>query len=443
MTSDARAHGTRILEISGTPALVRAKCTIAIIDGPDVGRTVELEGTSLRVGSAPDADLVLADESVSARHFELSVDERGWRLRDVESTNGTFVLGMRCRDVLLADGSEIRAGRTRLRVSLSSDEVTIPLSRRTNFGALLGHSPAMRAAFAVLERAAKTEMTVLVQGESGTGKELAARALHSSSPRHDGPYVVFDCGAAAPTLLESQLFGHARGAFTGATEDRSGVFESADQGTLVLDEIGELPLELQPKLLRAIEQRTVTRLGESTPRAIDARFVASTNRNLQEEVRAGRFREDLYFRLCVLTVRLPPLRERAEEIPRLVSAILSSLAVDVEVSPSAMAALMSYRWPGNVRELRNVVERMVALEDLDASAWLPEAQSGEEPSSARWDLPFHDAKQQWVDAFERTYFARLLEQHGDNVSEAARIAGLSRQTCYRLMKKHDVGTEGE
>jgi len=443
MTSELRAHGTRILEISGAPALVRARCTIAIVDGPDAGRTVELEGTSLSVGSAPDSDLVLADESVSARHFELSVDESGWRLRDLESTNGTFVLGIRCRDVLLADGAEIRAGRTRLSVSLSSDDVTIPLSRRTNFGALLGHAPCMRAAFCVLERAAKTEMTVLVQGESGTGKELAARALHASSPRRDGPYVVFDCGAAAPTLLESQLFGHARGSFTGATEDRAGVFESADGGTLVLDEIGELPLELQPKLLRAIEQRTVTRLGEAQPRAVDARFVASTNRNLQEEVRAGRFRQDLYFRLCALTVRLPPLRERTEEIPRLVSSILSALAVDVEVSPSAMAALMSYRWPGNVRELRNVVERMVALADLDASAWLPEAQDGEEPASARWDLPFHEAKQRWVDVFERTYFARLLENNGDNVSEAARVAGLSRQTCYRLMKKHGVGTEGE
>ena len=443
MTLDARAAGTRILEIAGTPALVRARCTIAILDGPDAGRAVELEGTSLRVGSGPDNDLVLADESVSARHFELSVDERGWRLRDLESTNGTFVLGMQCRDVLLADGAEIRAGRTRLSVSLTGDEVTIPLSRRTNFGALLGHSPAMRAAFAVLERAAKTEMTVLVQGESGTGKELAARGLHESSPRREGPYVVFDCGAAAPTLLESQLFGHARGAFTGASEDRPGVFEEADGGTLVLDEIGELPLELQPKLLRALEQRTVTRLGEAKPRAIDARFVASTNRNLEEETRAGRFREDLYFRLCVLTVRIPPLRERPEEIPRLVAAMLSSLGADMEVSPSTMEALMSHRWPGNVRELRNVVERMVALSDLDPSTWLPESREGEATTSARWDLPFHDAKQRWVDAFERAYFARLLERHGDNVSEAARVAGLSRQSCYRLMKKHGVGTDRE
>jgi DNA-binding NtrC family response regulator len=443
MSSESRARGTRILDISGSPALVRATCTIAILDGPDAGRTVELDGTSLRVGSGPENDLVLTDESVSARHFELSVDEQGWRLRDLESTNGTFVLGLRCRDVFLGDGAEIRAGRTRLSVSLAGDEVTIPLSRRTNFGALLGHSPAMRAAFAVLERAAKTELTVLVQGESGTGKELAARALHEASPRREGPYVVFDCGAAAPTLLESQLFGHARGAFTGATEDRAGVFEEADPGTLVLDEIGELPLELQPKLLRALEQRTVTRVGEGKPRTIDARFIASTNRNLQEEVRLGRFREDLYFRLCVLTVRIPPLRERPEEIPRLVAAMLSSLGADAEISPSAMEALMSHRWPGNVRELRNVVERMVALGDLDASTWLPEAQDREAAASARWDLPFRDAKQRWVDAFERAYFARLLERHGDNVSEAARVAGLSRQTCYRLMKKHGVGTDGE
>ncbi len=440
MKSEASAPGTRILERAGAPALVHARGALEVLEGPDAGRAIAIEGSSVRVGSAPDNALVLADPTVSAHHFEIAVGEEGFRLRDLESTNGTLVAGLRCRDVLLSDGLELAIGRTRLRFSIAKDEVEIPLSRRTSFGALLGHSPAMRAVFAILERAAKSDVTVLVHGESGTGKELAARALHQSSARRDGPYVIFDCGAAAPSLLESQLFGHARGAFTGAAEDRAGVFEGADGGTLVLDEIGELPLELQPKLLRAIEQRAVTRLGENEPRALDVRFVASTHRNLAEEVRAGRFREDLYFRLSVLAVRLPPLRERTEEIPRLVAAMLAQLGAEVEIAPSTMHALQSHRWPGNVRELRNAVERMAVLADLGTSAWLPaEAATSESAVEARWDLPFHDAKARWTDAFERAYLERLLARHGDNVSEAARVAGLSRQTCYRLMHKHGLG----
>ncbi|MGE3632319.1 MAG: sigma 54-interacting transcriptional regulator, partial [Sandaracinaceae bacterium] len=310
------SEGTRILERDGEPAWVRRRATLSVLEGPSSPRTIELEGT-VHVGSGPRMDVRLEDPAVSAHHFELSVDDQGWRLRDVESTNGTYVLGLRCRDVRLADGVEIRAGETRLRFALGDDDVAVPLSRRTNFGGLIGHSAAMRSAFAVLERAAKSDATVLITGESGTGKELAARAVHDASPRSGGPYVVFDCGAAAPSLLESQLFGHVKGAFTGAVESRAGVFEEADGGTLVLDELGELPLELQPKLLRALEHRTVTRIGDHEPIRVDVRFVACTNRSLTDEVQRGAFREDLFFRVSVLTVRLPALRERPEEIGRL------------------------------------------------------------------------------------------------------------------------------
>ncbi|MCC6873864.1 MAG: sigma 54-dependent Fis family transcriptional regulator [Sandaracinaceae bacterium] len=431
---------TRVLSRSdGAAALALRSAKLVVIEGRDRGREASLGASVFRVGGAEDNDLVLSDDAVSRHHFEIAAHDDGFVLRDRGSTNATTISGLRVREAFLESGAEIACGRTRLRFEIASEEQEVPISRRTNFGALLGHGPAMRAAFAVLERAAKTEMTVLLLGESGTGKELAARALHDASPRKDGPYCVLDCGAAAPTLIESQLFGHARGAFTGADQARAGVFEEASGGTLVLDEIGELPAELQPKLLRAIEQRTICRLGEAQPRSVDVRFIACTHRNLEEEVRQGRFRQDLFFRLSVLSVRLPPLRERREEIGRLVRSFLAQLGAEREISESMIAALQSHDWPGNVRELRNVVERMVALSDLGPEHWMPRgASTAAAPPDA--SLAFHEAKQRCIDAFERSYFARLLELHGDNVSEAARVAGLSRQSCYRLMQKHGLRT---
>ncbi|MCC7381929.1 MAG: sigma 54-interacting transcriptional regulator [Deltaproteobacteria bacterium] len=454
MGLSALTSKTRVLERPGAaPVLSFQRARLEIVRGPDKGRAFSIDRPALSVGSDPRCDLVLGDPAVSAVHFELRVDGEGCLLRDPGSTNGTSVDGYRAREIYLRHGAEIVAGETTLRFLVDPDEVELALSSKTNLGDLLGHSLPMRAAFAILERAAPTDATVLISGESGTGKELAARALHQLSQRRDGPFLVFDCGAAAPSLIESQLFGHARGAFTGAGEVRLGVFEEAQGGTLVLDEIGELPLELQPKLLRAVEARTITRLGETQPRSIDVRLVASTHRNLEEEVRAGRFRQDLYYRLSVLTVRLPALRERLEEIPRLVRHFMSRLRPDQApaIPPAILEVLMSYTWPGNVRELRNVAERMLILPDLDPSSVLPAAQSVSSssvlpavqlasPSSAAslavpHDVPFHEAKQQWTERFEREYLARLLEKHGGNVTEVARASGLSRQSCYRLIEK--------
>jgi len=366
--------------------------------------------------------------------------DAGCLVRDLGSKNGTFVDGLRVVEAIPSKDFSLRVGDTTFAVELDTDETEMPLSRATSFGSLLGHGPAMRSVFAVLERVAKTDTTVLVTGESGTGKELAARAIHDKSPRKDGPFVVFDCAAVSPTLIESQLFGHARGAFTGATDARPGCFEVADSGTLVLDEIGELPLELQPKLLRALEDRSIQRIGEPKRRTVSVRFVACTNRNLAEEVRAGRFREDLFFRLSVVAVRMPPLRERPEEIPRLVASFRSRLGGDdaPELPREFAAMLERHDFPGNVRELRNVVERFLALPGIAASELLqasPKAVAT--PSSdAAWSLPFHDAKARLTDDFERSYLERLIARHRGNISEAARASGLSRQTCYRLMHKH-------
>jgi DNA-binding NtrC family response regulator len=397
------------------------------------------------VGTEPECGLVLSDKTTSKRHFEITMTEKGAVLRDCGSTNGTFVDDRRVVEVFLGASARVRAGETDLVYELLKDEVRVPISRSTNFGKLLGHSPAMRAVFSVLERAAGTNATVLILGESGTGKELAARALHAESARREGPFVVFDCGAVSPNLVESQLFGHVRGAFTGALEARTGAVEDADGGVLVLDEVGELPLELQPKLLRVLESHEIQKVGESKRRPIDVRFVASTNRNLEEEVRAGRFRQDLFYRLSVINVRLPPLRERKEEIPRLVSHHLALLqgAPARALPESLLRMLGTYDWPGNVRELRNFVERFVTLGDSDPKVLIP--RPGEKPPSAEAppdvDLPFVDAKERCIDQFEKEYVARLMAASKGNVSAFARAAGLSRQSCYRLLEKHGHNLE--
>ena len=444
MSAPRQAPGTRILrDPTGAPALVVRHAHLRVVAGPAAGRHAELSGVSLSVGSEAGCDLVLADPAVSARHFSLAFTEHGILLRDLGSTNGTFVDGYRVGQIYLNDGSSIAVGQSRLELSVGDDDVLLAMSKATNFGELLGHSPAMRALFAILEQAAKSDATVLVLGESGTGKELAARALHERSARRDGPFVVFDAGAATPTLIESQLFGHARGAFTGATEAREGCFEAADGGTVVLDEIGELPLDLQPKLLRALEARTVTRLGETAGRAFDVRLVACTNKNLEEEVRAGRFRSDLFYRLSVVAVRIPPLRERKEEIPRLVRHFVSKLAGDQapDVPTVVLRMLEGHDWPGNVREMRNFVERTLALPDVSPALTLGAGAATPATPPADVELPFHEAKRRATDGFERAYLERLLEVHGDNLSEAARASGLSRQSCYRLLYKHGLRTE--
>lgn len=407
--------------------------------------SVELGASPTRVGSGENNELRLDDPSVSARHCEVALEPRGVTLRDLGSTNGTYLDGVRIERAFMKAGSHVRVGNTQLILVADEEDVSVPLSTRTNFGPLLGHSPKMRAAFAVLEQAAKTDSTLLINGESGTGKELAARGVHEAGLRSAQPFVVFDCGAVSATLIESALFGHARGAFTGATESRPGIFEQADKGTVVLDEIGELPLDLQPKLLRVLESRSVRRLGDTVDRHLDVRVIASTNRNLAAEARANRFRLDLYYRLSVITVTLPPLRDRLEEIPRLVSELSRRIAGSSaqELPATLLRILAQHDWPGNVRELRNVVERIITLPGLSVSDALGVAQPGALATTLEnaHELEFHAAKEAQVDAFEREYLTRRLTLARGNISEAARAAGMSRQSMHRLMNKHGLGTD--
>jgi DNA-binding NtrC family response regulator len=452
MSNGGPPGATRVLERPVGAVLVVQRARLTVTRGPDKGRELELEGRAVQVGSGPSCDLVLTDPTVSTTHFSVEPGPHGLLLHDLGSTNGTQVDGYRVGSIYLPKTAQIDAGETRIKLSSSGEELEIPLSSRTRFGKLLGGSSAMRQVFAILEKVAGSESTVLLEGESGTGKELAARALHEASPRAGGLFVTVDCGALPAELIESELFGHAKGAFTGAANARSGLFEEADGGTLFLDEIGELPLDLQPKLLRALETRSVRRVGETQPHPVDVRLVAATNRNLQQEVEAGRFRQDLFFRLSVIRVVLPPLRQRREEIPRLVAHFTTELGKDPSerLPDSVMEMLAAHSWPGNVRELRNVVERLLILPGMRPDFYLDAvAPAGETPPAAAagapaagagdsLELPFHEGKRACTERFERAYLARMLDRCGGNISEVARVSGLSRQSCHRLLSRYGL-----
>ncbi|MCA9516029.1 MAG: sigma 54-interacting transcriptional regulator, partial [Myxococcales bacterium] len=314
------------------------------------------------LGSAPDCDLVVDDPTVSRTHARLEFDGVGYLLRDLASKNGTWVDNVRVREAYLPQAARIRLGHAEVAFSVAGEQVEVQLARGDRLGRLIGQSAQMREIMALIPRVAKSDVSVLIEGESGTGKELVAEAVQQHSRRADKPLVIFDCSAVAPELIESELFGHVKGAFTGAVGNREGVFAAAHGGTLFLDEIGELPLELQPKLLRALEKGEYKPVGDNTRRVADVRVVAATNRQLDKEVEAGTFREDLYYRLAVIKVRLPPLRQRPEDIPLLVETFLRAAgASEVQVGYDTMRRLQTHPWPGNVRELKNYVERAVVL----------------------------------------------------------------------------------
>ncbi|MCS6798197.1 MAG: sigma 54-interacting transcriptional regulator [Myxococcota bacterium] len=436
---------------------------LVVVSGPDRGRELVVERERVTVGRSVICDLVLSDRAVSGTHLEVVATEQGSLLRDLGSTNGTFIGDLRVREVWLRPGVVIRVGQTELRFEPVEGAVEIELSREEAFHDLVGRSVRMREIFAVLERVAPTDLTVLVRGETGTGKELVARAIHRASRRARGPLVVQDCGAIPKDLVESTLFGHERGAFTGATERHRGSFEQADGGTIFLDEIGELDVALQPKLLRVLENREIRRVGGEKSIPVDVRVVAATNRDLRQMVNQGTFREDLYFRLSVVQIELPPLRERPEDIPLLVTAFLDAFAArrwpgegrKLTVTPEAMARLMSHGWPGNVRELKNTLERAASLADglelgvadlLPASRKSPPVQYASGASVEQLveqGLPFKDAKQRVVDAFEAAYLKALLEKHGHNVTRSAQAAGLTRYHLRELAKRYGLRSVAE
>ncbi|MEM9072227.1 MAG: sigma 54-interacting transcriptional regulator [Myxococcota bacterium] len=401
------------------------------------------EGDACSIGSDESNDLVLPDRSVSRYHCELRIDQYGARLRDLGSRNGTRIDGVRIQEAWLRADSRIRVGRTQLRFEIGESHNRIPLSPRTELGTLVGHSVPMRAVFAQLERVAPSELTVLLSGETGTGKEEVAATVHQLSARSEGPFVVLDCGAVSEGLLESRLFGHARGAFTGADDDRPGLFERAEGGTIFLDEIAELPLDVQPKLLRVLERREVRRVGETDVRPVSVRVVAASHRDLRLEVAAGRFREDLYYRLAVFRLTLPPLRERPDDIAPLVERFVEAMTLDRATrsrlrSPVHLARLRQGAWPGNVRQLRNYLIRAAIFEEA------PMPSSNAETSMATLidtSVPYSEARRRIIAHFSRAYAERIVAEHGGNVSRAAEAAGVGRTYLHRLLKA-DLGSSG-
>ncbi len=436
---DAKHSGTWVTFLEGrATALKIRRCRLQIVDGPEAGRVHDTAKEVIRIGAQAAADVCLRDKKVSGLHCEICLEAGGYRLRDLGSTNGTFLDQHRVVDVYLNPGTEFCVGDTRLRFQPLNESLDLPLSPEESFGGVVGKSPAMRALFVRLARAAASDATVLITGETGTGKDVVAEATHEQSPRASKPFVVLDCGSIAPNLIESELFGHEKGAFTGATAAYAGAFERADGGSLFLDELGELPLDLQPKLLRVLERREIRRLGGTKSTTVDVRFIAATNRDLALEVGRGRFREDLYYRLAVAHLHLPPLRARPEDIPLLIEHFLKLVpgGEKVQLRPETVAVMMKHQWPGNVRELRNVIERAVLLGDdpeQHTSARPPTAAAGDAPAPAvDVSVPFKRAKQSVIDDFERRYVGELMQQHGYNLSAAARAAGVDRMTLHKI-----------
>ena len=411
---------------------------LSVIEGQDRGLELVLDGSQpsrVLVGKSPACALRLSDPMVSRRHAALDLLEGQLRLLDLESTNGTFVNGVRVMDALLRGGEVIGIGGNALRVDSTGDSHAAAIGKARGFGKVVGASAVMRRLYPLCERVAASDVTVLIEGETGTGKEALAESLHEAGPRASGPFVVFDCTEVPPNLAESELFGHERGAFTGATAMRKGVFEQAHGGTLLIDEIGELPLELQPKLLRSVERSEVRRVGGERRIAVDVRLIAATRRDLDREVQEGRFRDDLFFRLAVARIELPPLRSRRGDIGVLARHFWNALGGG-ELPYDVLQHFESYAWPGNVRELRNAVARRLALGELANPSRAPAPEAAPSPVEAGIDpiehvlslgLPLPRARAHLVREFERRYVARVLAEHGGNVTRAAQASGIARR----------------
>jgi len=431
---------------------------LVVVSGSARGKRVKL-GERLTVGKAADNDLVLPDDTVSRHHCELERTALGIVVRDLGSTNHTRVGRTAVREAVVESGSTIVVGSVELLLRGEPNRTQVLPSEATSFGDALGTSLAMRQIFGVLERIAPTDASVLLEGETGTGKDVLARSIHQISARKDQPFVVVDCGAVSYNLIESELFGHERGAFTGAVAARQGAFEIAGRGTVFLDEVGELPLDVQPKLLRVLESGEFRRVGGNKPLHAEARIVAATKRNLKEEVERGKFREDLYFRLSVVPITVPPLRTRREDVPALVEQFLAAArkrdpsASAISLTRETVSALAAHDWPGNVRELRNVLdraiyiaaaggEREIRLVDLPVS---PGSLGAPAHSAAGAGYPafdpdksYREIRSDFESEFEHRYVAWLLDRHGGNISAAAREAKMDRKHLYDLARKRGL-----
>lgn len=444
-----------------TPLRIR-KTVLLVSSGPLKGQEFPIEKDVYTIGSSAQVDLRLEDNAVSRHHCEIRADERGYSIVDLESTNGTFVNGVRIARAFLTPGAEIHLGTSRLVFSPTQEARELQISPSECFGGVVGRSVAMRRVFYIAETYAPTDASIMITGETGTGKEIMAEEIHRHSKRANKPFVVIDCAALAKDLIESELFGHVKGAFTGAASDRPGAFEYANGGTVFLDEIGDLAPELQPKLLRVLEKREIRRVGTNAVQKVNVRIICATNRRMDVEVQEGRFREDLFYRLCVVNLELPPLRNRKEDIPLLARKFVNDLhgsdALDeIADFDGAMEALRQHAWPGNVRELRNLIDRAfyspsrpIDLTDCLHFGRIMRSPETAEPAATPDSLtsertigtrPFKEEKAELVDEFERKYILKLLKRNDGNISKSAREAGIERAYLQRLIKKYGIENE--
>ncbi len=432
-------------------ALIERSYRLAVVAGPDAGLRRVIEGGTTMIGTHPDNDIALTDSTVSRYHLELQIRREGLSVRDLDSTNGTRHGGNRIGAITLTGPAQLRLGKhTELAIEAEDTPAQLGQYQGDRFGGVIGASGPMRRLFSLLARVALTDATVLLEGETGTGKEAIALALHHASRRADGPFVVVDCASIPHELIASELFGHAKGSYTGAIADKRGLIEAATGGTLFLDEIGELPLDLQPQLLRALDKREVRRVGETKPIPVDIRVLAATHRDLRAMVKAGSFREDLYYRLAVVRCEVPPLRTRLDDLPALARHFAELFGRSGwDVSDGLLEQLARHAWPGNVRELRNVIERALSLgmvvvdgasptEAAMAASVSGSAGPATTASAAILELPFKEAKAALVEGFERDYLVNLLARHKGNISRAALEAGIDRNYIHRLVKKYGL-----
>ncbi len=471
---------TQIAYTSGRPATLHLRKCKLIYEKPQ-GETEEwvFDQATVGIGAMADNDVVIQDDTVSRYHCRICQGDDAYLVTDNGSTNGTYINGVRIKEAYLRPGCTVTVGKTDVHFHTIDETYTVQPSTSDSFGGIVGQSVRIREIFGILEKIAPTGVTVIIEGETGTGKEVVAQTIHQYSKRANNPFSVFDCGAVPESLIESELFGHEKGSFTGAIMSRQGLFEMAQGGTIFLDELGELNLDLQPKLLRVLEQREVRRVGSNKPVKVDVRVIAATNRNLEEEVKAGRFREDLFYRLSVVRIILPPLRERKEDIPLLVKHFLKNASYNRDddgnqkingITRDAIENLVNYRWPGNVRELVNVVERACSFADDDIIRPhdLPEHISGirliprpANPDASTEDIVismledgpppiptdmtkgFKEAKEKWVSSFEKDYVAALLKKNKYNISHAAKEADIDRKYFRKLMQKYELQSDGD
>ncbi len=465
-----QSQPTKIAYINGDPKTVHIRrAKLVLHPGTADQQELIFDQNVIKIGALEDNDVVLEDDTVSRYHCRIVQEDDAYVVVDLNSTNGTHINGVRIREAFLSPNVILCVGNTNIRFSPIDEEVPIEPTKAERLGNIVGRSVKMREIFDILAKIAPTAATVVIEGETGTGKEVVAQTIHQMSPRKDKPFIVFDCGAVPESLIESELFGHEKGSFTGAIMTRKGLFEMAQGGTIFLDELGELSTDLQPKLLRVLEQREVRRVGSNEAIPIDVRVVAATNRSLEDEVKAGRFREDLFYRLSVVRLFLPALRARREDIPLLVNHFLDTMECNLDpdgtrilkgIAPDAMRALIAYEWPGNVRELSNMVQHACSfaesdslqLEDLPGyitegsgsgvNGLLPDAPADQWTHvPAKTELqeePFKQAKEKWISTFERDYISELLARHQGNISQAAREADIDRKYFRKLMNKYDI-----